>query len=364
MKKRDLRSRLLYRGQNLRYGILTMRAGLLLLINTSVIISVGALVVFLLEREVNPNIRSYWDAIYMIVITLATVGYGDVTPVTGGGRVAVIIILLFGVVTLSAFITMLATRRAKKMRRRYAGLQEKTNVMGHIVICGWNPRGKYVIDRLKDELRGERSRIVLLCDLEENPTDDESIFFFRGDPVSEAALQRVNVAEARAVILLADESKGRCGADADARTVLAALTIRGISPDVKMTAEVLEPENVHHVRLAGAGEILDTNSFLGNLIARSALHYGLINTMSEMVTREADTHIYTIPAAEGMLGKTRQEVVDELLGQHNARLLAITNSQGLKLDAEDHRVEKGDLILVMAEKPPPGAASVRPARPQ
>jgi len=355
MEKGSLRARLLYHGETLRYGMLSKRAGFLLLVNISVIIFLGAFIMFLLERDVNPNIHSYWDAVYMIIITLATVGYGDVTPVTGGGRVTIIIILLFGVVTLSAFITMLATRRAKKVRRRYAGLQEKINVKDHIVVCGWNPRGKYVIDRLKDELTGERTRIVLLCDLEDNPTDDESIFFLRGDPVSEAALQRVNVAEARAVILLADESKGRCGADADARTVLAALTIRGISPDVKMTAEVLEPENVHHVELAGAGEILDTNSFLGNLIARSALHYGLINTVSDMVTREADTHVYTLPAAEEVLGKTRQEVAEIMLEQHGSRLVAVTNSQGLRMEAEDHRVEKGDFLMVVAEEPPPGA---------
>jgi voltage-gated potassium channel len=352
MTKGSLRERLSFRWEAVRFGILTKRAGLLLLINISVIIFVGALVVFLLERDVNPNMHSYFDAIYMIIITLATVGYGDITPVTRGGRISVIMILLFGVVTLSAFITMLATRRARKMRRRYAGLDDKINIEGHIIVCGWNPRGKFVIDRLKEELKNERTRIVLLCDLEDSPMDDDSIFFFHGDPVSEAALQRVNVSEARAVILLADESKGGCGADADARTVLAALTIKGINPDVKMTAEVLEPENVHHVELAGAGEILDTNSFLGNLIARSALHYGLINTVSDIVAREADTRLYNVPVEEEMEGMTRQEIADEMLEKYGARLMAITNDRGIRHEDEDYRVEKGDLIMVAAEKPP------------
>ncbi|MEW6554781.1 MAG: ion channel [Actinomycetota bacterium] len=355
MERGRLKGWLSFRGEALRYGLLTKRAGFLLLVNIATIIFGGALVIFMLERDANPNMRSYFDAVYMIVITLATVGYGDVTPVTRGGRISIIVILLFGVVTLSAFITMLATRRAKKLRRRFAGLDGQITTKDHIVVCGWNPRGKYVIDRLKEELKNEHTRIVLLCDLEENPVDDDSIFFFHGDPVSEAALRRVNIAEAKTVILLADESKGSCGADADARTVLAALTIRDISPGVKMTAEVLEPENVHHVKLAGAGEILDTNSFLGNLIARSALHYGLINTVSGMVSRDADTHLYTVPISGEMLGKSRQEIADEMLEKYGARLMAITSAKGVRHEEEGYRLEEGDFLIVAAEQPPPGA---------
>lgn len=355
MQKERFRARLSFHRESLRYGMLTKRAGFLLFLNLCTIIFLGSLLEFLLERGSNPNIHSYWNAIYMVIITLATVGYGDVTPVTGGGRVTIIIILLFGVVTLSAFITLLATRRAKKTRRRYAGLEDKIKSTGHILVCGWNPRGRYVINRLKEELEKKRTRIVLLCDLEEDPVEDDYVFFLRGNPVSEADLQRSNVAEARTAILLADESKGGSSGDVDARTVLAALTIRGISPEVKMTAEVLEPENVHHLVLAGVGEILDTNSFLGNLIARSALHYGLINTMSDMVERKADTRVFIIPAGEDLLGKTRQEIEDQMRLKHDARLLAIATAEGFNPDVEGYLVKEGDNVLVIAEKPPPGA---------
>ena len=355
MDKERFGVRLSFRRESLRYGVLTKRAGFLLFANLCTIIFLGSLLEFLMERGSNPAIHSYWNALYMVIITLATVGYGDVVPVTGGGRVTIIIILLFGVVTLSAFITLLATRRAKKTRRRYAGLQDIIKSKGHIVVCGWNPRGRYVINRLKDELEKKHTQIVLLCDLEENPVEDDYVFFLRGNPVSEADLQRANVAEARTAILLADESKGGSSGDVDARTVLTALTIRDFNPEVKMTAEVLGPENVHHLVLVGVGEILDTNSFLGNLIARSALRYGLINTVSDMVAREADTHVFTIPAGGDMLGKTRQEIEDEMRLKHSARMLAIATVEGFRSYDQDYRVVEGDNLLVIAEEPPPGA---------
>lgn len=351
----DLRRRLAFRWEAAQKRFSRKRFGFWILFNLIAVVLISALIVFLLERGRNPGLHSYWDALYLVFITIATVGYGDITPVTVGGRVTIIITLVLGIGALSGFITLMATRRAEKAKRRYSGLEEKTDSRDHIVVCGWNSRGKFVIGRLEDELKKALVPVVLLCDLEETPIDDEYIFFLRGNPASEADLRRANVGEARAVILLADESRGGSGGDADARTVLTALTIRGVNPGVKMTAEVLEPENIHHLKLAGVGEILDTNSFLGNLIARSALHYGLINIISDMVTREADTRIYTFPAGEDMMGKTRREVADGLLKQHEARLLAITNSRGHRMDGEDHRVAKGDFLLVVAEKPPPGA---------
>jgi len=350
LAKGNLRAAIAFRRESLRYGYLTKRTGYVILINLCMVIFLGSLLVFLLERGKNPNIVSYWNALYMIIITIATVGYGDVTPVTRGGRTAVIITLLFGVVALSAFITLMATRRAEKTRRRYAGLQKSIKSQDHIVVCGWNQRGRYVIDRLKKELEALRVQIVLLCNLDESPIDDEYVFFFKGSPVSEADLRRVNVQKARGVILLADESGGGSSADADARTVLAALTIRDLKPDVNMTAEVLEPENVHHLKLAGVGEILDSNSFLGNLIARSAMHYGLINTVSNLVTKDTKTRFFALPADEETVGKTRREVAERMKREHGWRLVSVISTQGTRHEDGDYRLAEGDSLLLVTEE--------------
>ncbi len=349
---RDLRRRLAFRWEAMQVRFSRKRFGFWILFNLCAILLVSALVTFILERGKNPGIHSYWDALYMVFITIATVGYGDITPVTAGGRVTIIITLVLGIGALSGFISLMATRRAEKAKRRYSGLENKTDSRDHIVVCGWNSRGRFVIDRLEDEIKKALVPVVLLCDLEENPIGDEYIFFLRGNPASEADLRRANIGEARAAILLADESRGGSSGDADARTVLTALTIRGISPDVKMTAEVLEPENIHHLELAGVGEILDTDSFLGNLIARSALHYGLINTISNIVAREGDMRTYTIPAIGEIVGHTRAEVESLLQKEYGAFLLTISRSTGSKPPAKDYRIQDGDYLTVIAEKKP------------
>jgi len=353
MKRTRISAWISYRKEALRYGFYSKRAGYLLLINIVLVISIGALAVFLLERGRNPNINGYWDALWLIFVTIATVGYGDIVPVTNGGRAAVILTIVLGVATLSAFITLLAGRRAEKIKRRYKGLHERIKSEGHIVVCGWNPRGVYVLNRLKEELEKELVGVVLLCDLEEDPVNDGYTYFFRGNPTSVDHLKRVNADKAKAVILLADESKGGSGGDIDARTVLTALTLKEMNPDIKMTAEALEPENIHHLELAGVGEILDTNSFLGNLIARSALHYGLISTTSELISREAGMNAYIIPAGKEALGRTRREVERMLLEKYNSQLVAITSVKNLKPTDEDYVISEGDRLLILAEEKPP-----------
>lgn len=352
---RGLRARLAFRWETLQIRLSRRRFGSWILFNLLAVVLLGAFVIFLLERRENPGVHNYFEALYMVFITIATVGYGDVSPVTVGGRVAIIVILVLGIGALSGFVTLMATKRAEKAGRRFSGLEEKTAICGHIVVCGWNSRGRFVIARLREETRKSRARVVLLCDLEEAPIADDDVLFLRGNPVSEADLERTNVAEAEAAILLADESKGGNSGDVDARTVLSALTIRSINPDIKMTAEVLEPENAHHLRLAGVKEILDTNSFLGNLIARSALHYGLIAIISGLVARDADTGVYTIPAGSDTAGRTWAEAEAALREEYGGQLLAISTRGRLRPEDAGYRVEEGDYLIVLAREAPPGA---------
>lgn len=345
-----------YKRETLRRGFYEKRAGYLLLINVSVVIFLSTLLVYLFERGRNPDITNLFDSFYMIIITIATVGYGDITPVTAGGRITVLVAIVLGISTLSAFITLLARRRAEKTRRRYSGLHKKLKIKDHIVVCGWNIGGKYVLGRLRDELQGKHGKVVLLCDLKEDPVDDDFTFFIRGDPTSVEALEVVSVAEAKSAILLADESKGGSEGDIDARTVLTALNIKQMNPNIEITAEAFRPENIHHMELAGIREILDVTSFVGNLIARSALHYGLISTISDLVNKEAGLRTYSIPADKGMVGKTRTEAADELQEKHSAQLVAIAWRNGIRPGDMDYRIQEGDKLIVISAQKANGAS--------
>jgi voltage-gated potassium channel len=352
MKLGNIRSAFLYRKDAFSRWLLKRTTGRTLLLNLIMIFFLSSLLIFFLEKGHNPEIKTYGNALWMMIVTMTTVGYGDVVPITVAGRVVTFIAMVLGIGTLSVYITTRAAKRAQKERRRFRGLSSNLKFKNHVVVCGWNPRGSYVIARLNEELKGQRTAVILICDLEESPIDDDAIYFFRGSPSSESTLRMVNITEAKAVILLADDSMGGSDTDIDARTVLAALTIRSLNSKVEMTAEVLNPENTHHLELAGAGEILDSDMVLGNLLARSALRYGLINIVSELVTRESGINIHAIKADESSTGMSQNEIAAYLEDKFSARLLMITSGKGVRPTDPNYRLTEDDVLIVFSKEEP------------
>jgi voltage-gated potassium channel len=349
MRKGKLRTWLLYRRDASSRWLLRKVSGRGLLINLIMIFFISALLVFLVERGKNPEIRTYGDALWMMIVTMATVGYGDVVPITVAGRIFTVLAMVLGIGALSAYISTRAKKRAQSERGRLRGLDKLARFSDHIVVCGWNGRGSYVVKRLIENLKDTRAPVVLLCDLEDSPDDDDALYFFRGSPVSEADLERVRIRDARSVVLLADESKGGSSGDIDARTVLAALAIRSLNAEIMMTAEVLEPANTHHLGLAGVGEILDSNMFLGNLIAQSAVHPGLISIVSSLVTRELGQQTTPLPVTAEMEGMSQAEVAAYLRDKYDAKLLAITSGEGLRAMDPEYRLVKSDRLIVISK---------------
>ncbi len=353
---KDLQASLLYRKEAFRQRFNKRVRASVLLLNLAAIIFVGSYVILLFERGSNPNVKTYSDAIWLTFVTITTVGYGDSYPITPGGRFAVVVILGTGIAMVGVYISTRAAMRVQELQRRGKGLDTKVKSRGHYVVCGWNQHGSYALDRLKSELAPLHTPIVLLCNLEATPYEDDYVFFVRGSAISERDLKRANIGEAAAAILLSDETRGGECADADSRTVLAALSIRALNPGIKMTAEIMEPENMHHLELAGVGEILDANVISGNLLAQSAVHYGLIGLVTELITRKAGEKVYRMKVTEQIAGMTREQLVDHLKNEYQARPMAVSSEGRMTLYQDDVRLAPGDLLVVTSEsEPPPGA---------
>ena len=347
------RARRAYLKEDLRRKVVKKSFALLLIVILLGIILLGSLFTLLFERGTNPEIQTYGDAVWLSFVTITTVGYGDSVPITAGGRATCIVSMVLGISLLSLYISTRAALRVEKVKRRARGLQRSIKLRDHFVVCGWNGRGSYVLSALEQGTEKERTPIALLCDLEEKPVDDDYVFFIRGSQVTEKDLRRANISEARAAILLADEETGGKKDDIDARTVLSALTARSINPEIQMTAEVLDPENIHHLKRAGVGEILDSDSLGGNLMARSALHYGLIGIVSELVAAGAK-RLYRVSVNEEMAGMDYGELLSYLQRDQGCTLVGV-GSGGRIQTAEVGRVSQGDTLFLLSEKKPPGA---------
>ena len=351
-----LGARLSYQRESLRRKMSIRRLALGVLVNLLIVILLGSWVLMRFERNQNPKVNTYGDAVWLSAVTISTVGYGDSYPVTTGGKLTIVLMLVSGAALLSAFISTRSQRIEKERRKKVRGLKDKIKSRGHYLVCGWNQRAPFLLDRLTAELKPERTPIVLLSELEDVPYDDEYVFFLNGSPTSERDLLRANVVEAKAAIILADMAKEGNSSDIDAKTVLTALTIRSLNPDIKMTAEVLLPENLHHLELAGVGEILDSNLIAGFLLARSARHYGLIGLVTDMVTRRDDEITYRVEVTKEMLEMTGEELEKHIRESYGAKPFAVAGKEGTELYSKDIKLRAGEALLVSSPIKPTGAS--------
>lgn len=315
-----------------------------------IVIVVGSWSLLRFEKPKNPDIQTYGEAVWVSFVTMTTVGYGDAVPVTPGGRASVIVMMALGVSLLTGFIGTVASAKAEKALRRAKGLDQKTTLHDHFVVCGWNQRGRYVLQRLAGAAKGSGAPVALLCTPEDNPFENDFVFFYHGSPTSVADQKRVNMHRARSAILLADEVAGGDPNDVDARTVLCALTARSLNPGLHIVAEVLEPENVEHLTNAGVEEVFDHNLIGGSLLAQSALRRGVIDLVNAMAEKDADEKMRTIPVPDELVGMTCGEASARLSAEYGYRVVGFRKVGALEFCGADAELDAGDEVMVLLKE--------------
>ncbi len=297
---------------------------------------------------------SFINAIWWSIVTLTTVGYGDISPTTPGGRMVAIIIMFFGIGLLGILSATLASILISRKIREEKGMNT-FNFKDHIIICEWNHRARAIIRELRADPENEDMPVVLIADIDEKPVPDENLFFIRGD-ASEETLQRANIPEARTAIVLGDD---RLDAMArDARVVLATLTIESISPETYTVVELVDESNVAHCRRANADEIIVGSEFSSHLIASAAVNHGISRIVSELLSIRQGNDLMSVEVPESMAGASFIEVFTRMKKERQAIVLGIQKGAGGRTIANppvDHVVAIDDRLILIASTEKAGA---------
>jgi voltage-gated potassium channel len=149
---------------------------------------------------------------------------------------------------------------------------------------------------------------IELPDTQDDPAFSD-VYIVKGDPTSEVILRRAKVPKAHSVVVLSDDREGK---HADGKSVLTCIAIRGVcrgEEQPNITAECRNPANRHHLKKAGADEIISSDELGLRLLARSALYHGMTRVYQELLTVGRDANeMYLLPAPEALLGKDFAEL--------------------------------------------------------
>jgi voltage-gated potassium channel len=240
----------------LRLGTLFKNTFLKLVVFTSLVVLGSALGFFLLEGR--DQELSFFSSIWWTVVTVASVGYGDLVPKSVPGQLLGIVVIFSGLGLVSTLTGSMASFLVERHAKQRKGLL-KVKLTDHVIILGWNSYGPNLVKALAKTLL-ERSSLVLVNDLPPDAREElsfkmelgEKLHFVFGNPTQENVLHRASPASAKLVYILIQE--GLSPKEADQQSLYAALTLRSLAPKVLIYAEVAREENREHLLRAGVNE--------------------------------------------------------------------------------------------------------------
>lgn len=291
------------------------------------------------------------DAVWWSIVTMSTVGYGDISPSSVGGRVIAIIVMLLGIGLLGILTASIATIFVENRLLENRGMKP-ARVKGHFIICGWNFRGEKIVAELRADEKSSRTPIVVLADIAEKPVDDPALHFIRGE-VSTSLLSRANLEKASGVIVLSDDRLDAYSRDA--KTILSVMTLKNLAPQVYTCVELMDPRNVDHCQMAKADEIVVAGELSTNMLVQATLDHGITRMITELVSNRYGNELFKIEIPAGYEGRTFFETLCELKQQHDIICLGVEDKSGNNLVANPdsgYLLGPDDRLVVIAEKRP------------
>jgi len=291
------------------------------------------------------------DAFWWRFVTITTVGYGDITPSTIGGRIIGVVVMVFGIGILGMFTATIASAFVDTKLKEGKGVNS-VKVKDHFIICGWSYKAKEIISELRADKKVKDKPIVIIADIPEKPLEDENTYFIHGE-VDLDILQKANLREASVVMVLTDEDLDSYSRDA--KVVLNTLSIRKLNPNVYICVEISDSRNMQHGKLAGADEIIVIGELSGNLLVQAALDHGITKIITELVSNKFGNELYKVKTPESFVGKQFIDVLKLIKERHNAIIVAIESGKENKLEANppiNYTIKSGDDLIVIAHERP------------
>lgn len=281
---------------------------------------------------------SMFQAFWMTMITVLTVGYGDAVPLTQAGKVFALLIIPVGVGIVTYAIGVVAAMiiegnlfhavRRKKMDKQIAELQ------GHIIVCGCGRVGLQVVHELQ-----EKNIPFVVVDKEEALLEKEKFIYIQGDATEDQVLHKAGITKAVGLVAIVAN---------DAENVFITLTARGLNDAIKIVARAEKPETEEKLRRAGANKVINPSSMAGIHIAKGIANPLTVHYIDAVLYgTEQSFAIEEVQMGEGslLIGKTLIE--SNIRNQFDVTILAILRDGNvIHNPTGQEKLQEHDMIIV------------------
>ena len=273
----------------------------------------GAIGILILESKNQPDFNSLKNTLWWTIVTMTTVGYGDMSPKGDYSRLFATFLMLTGIGISGLFTSTMSSIFVTKKIREGRGL-ETVKTKNHIVICGYNPNLEMILDFIIKSYNNEFP-IVLVNDLSEDKINSIlskynkiEIKFVKGDHSRENILEKANVQNSKSVMVLTDDTD----INGDQKTILSTLTLKNINSNLRVIAQVSNRENITHLRRANVDEIIINDKFETFITASHILDPGVPQALYQLIDENSLHKFQSKSIPENFIGKTFDELSKSL----------------------------------------------------
>lgn len=230
---------------------------LTLLIFASVVIFVSSVLIYVMEAN-NPEspIDTLFEAVYWSIVTISTVGYGDVTPITTSGRVVSMVVITSGLAVIAFTTSIVVSALTEKLDeiREIRTIENIEKLKQFYLICGYESIAKEVVKMLSKD-----KNIIVLDENQDrvNEAIKDGLVALNFDPGSVESYKKLHIdinTQIKAIL---------CLRECDIENVYTAMTVRSINKDVFILSILMSDIHKNKLLFAGVNEVLYTRELVG-----------------------------------------------------------------------------------------------------
>jgi len=291
----------------------------------------------------------FLDAVYMTTITVTTAGFQEVRPLSTGGKIFTITLLIaswasfaFALTRITQFVTSGEIHKYFKIRRI---MKEADRLHGHVIICGYGRNGQQACDTLKIH---NVPFVVIEKDearMEQISSDHQGLIFFTGDATEDWVLKKAGIDKAKALITALPE---------DADNVFIVLTARAINNNIRIISRASKQSSIQKLKKAGADNVIMPDRIGGIHMATLVSKPDVIEFIDFLSSADGETiHIESVDYGhlpEAIQDKSLTDVMN--WKKTGVNCIGIKNKDGKFLinPPENTIIEKGMKVIVLGTK--------------
>jgi len=287
------------------------------------------------------------DSLYMVVITLSTVGFREVYPLNTAGKLLTMFIIVSGVgtavYTLGQVLELIVEGEIVGFRRKRRMDKIITDMRNHYIICGFGRVGHQVAH----ELRADKKSFVVIDSKPETAKElgELNLPHIIGDITSDERLEEAGIRAAKGIIACADS---------DTANVFVTLSARSLNPKLFIVARASQKESEEKLKKAGADKVISPYFIAGRRMASMAMMpvaVDFLDTVMHSEHLELNLGEYKVEEGSSVINKTLGEA--KVRQNSGAYILSIRKMMGnfVLQPVADTKVEQGDVLVAIGTPP-------------